>query len=250
LPAPRGALAVEDVVAWPTGREAPTLRRVSFALAPGEALAVVGASGSGKSTLARLLVGAAEPYAGKIRLDQAEIGQWNRDELGPHLGYLPQDVELLEGTVAENIARFGALDSVKIVAAAKHAGVHDLILGLPQGYETRLGSHPAVLSGGQRQRIALARALHEDPVLVVLDEPNSNLDAAGEEALAAAIRQMKRAGRTVVLMSHRSKVLRQTDHMLVLKDGSAVFLKNWQQLTIPVATLEPPAAPSRRLAGA
>ena len=231
----RGALEVADVVAWPVGRDAPTLRRVSFALAPGEVLAVVGASGSGKSTLARLIVGAAQPYAGKIRLDGAEIGMWNRDELGPHLGYLPQEVELFEGTIAENIARFGELNSTKIVDAAKRAGVHDIVLGLPQGYETRLDGNAGVLSGGQRQRIALARTMYQSPVLVVLDEPNSNLDAAGEQALAEAIEGMKKCGTTIVLMSHRSRILRQTDHLLMLKEGTAVFVKNWQQLGVAVA---------------
>jgi PrtD family type I secretion system ABC transporter len=250
LPAPRGALDVEDVVAWPAGSDTATLRRVSFSLQPGEILAVVGASGSGKSTLARLIVGAAQPYAGKVRLDHAEIGMWNREELGPHLGYLPQDVELFEGTVAENIARFGELDSVKIVDAARRAGVHDLILGLPQGYETRLGPTARALSGGQRQRIALARAMYRNPVLVVLDEPNSNLDAAGELALADAIQEMRRARTTIVLISHRSKVLRLADHMLMLKDGAAVFLKAWQELGIPLATVACPAPPARRLAGA
>jgi ATP-binding cassette subfamily C exporter for protease/lipase len=249
LPAPRGALEIEDLVAWPAGSEAPTLRRVSFALAPGETLAVVGASGSGKSTLARLIVGAAQPHSGRIRLDGAEIAMWNREELGPRLGYLPQDVELFEGTVAENIARFGELDSVRIVAAARRAGVHDMILGLPQGYETRLGNDARALSGGQRQRIALARALYDDPVLVVLDEPNSNLDAAGEQALAEAIQGLRRSGATVVLMSHRSKILRQADHMLMLKGGAAAFLANWQRLGIEVAAAGP-APGSRRLADA
>jgi len=250
LPSPRGALDVDDVVAWPAGSEIPTLRRVSFALAPGETLAVVGPSGSGKSTLARLIVGAAPPRSGKIRLDGAEISMWNREELGPYLGYLPQDVELFEGTVAENVARFGELDSLKIVEAAKRAGVHDMILALAQGYETRLGDNGGVLSGGQRQRIALARAMYADPVLVVLDEPNSNLDAAGEQALAEAIQHMKRSRTTVVLMSHRSKILRQADHMLMLKNGAAVFLENWQELGSQVAAIQAPATPSRRLAGA
>jgi ATP-binding cassette subfamily C exporter for protease/lipase len=248
LPAPRGALEVRDVVAWPAGSDAPTLRRVSFTLAPGETLAVVGPSGAGKSTLARLIVGAAWPYAGKIRLDGAEIGLWNRQELGPHLGYLPQEVELFEGTVAENIARFGELDSKKIVDAAKRASVHEMILGLPQGYETRLGPHASSLSGGQRQRIALARAMYNDPVLVVLDEPNSNLDGPGEQALTDAIHGMKREGTTVILMSHRTKVLRQADHMLVLKDGAAAFLKSWQQLELRSAAAARPATLPRAAA--
>jgi ABC-type protease/lipase transport system fused ATPase/permease subunit len=219
---------------------------VSFSLTPGEVLAVVGASGSGKSTLARLIVGAVPPYAGKIRLDSADISMWNREELGPYLGYLPQEVELFDGTIAENIARFGELDSDKIVDAAKRAGVHEMILGLPQGYETRLGSGTVALFGGQRQRIALARTIYQNPVLVVLDEPNSNLDSAGEQALAETIQRMKRAGTTVVLVSHRSKVLRQADHMLMLKDGAAVFLKAWQQLGIGVAAPRAAALPRRR----
>jgi ATP-binding cassette subfamily C exporter for protease/lipase len=249
LPAPCGAVHVEDAVGWLSGTATPTLRNVNFTLAPGDILAVVGASGSGKSTLARLIVGAMQPYSGKIRLDNADIHMWNREELGPHLGYLPQDVELFEGTVAENIARFGELDSLKIVDAAKRAGVHEMILGLSQGYETRLGPNGAALSGGQRQRIALARAVYGHPVLVVLDEPNSNLDSAGEQALTDALERMKRSGTTVVLISHRTKVLRQAKHMLMLKDGAAVFLQDWQQLGIAVAAPRRPAAAAIRLTG-
>ena len=249
LPAPSGALHVEHAVGWLPGSPAPTLRNVSFTLAPGDILAVVGASGSGKSTLARLIVGAIRPYAGKIRLDNADIHMWNREELGSHLGYLPQDVELFEGTVAENIARFGELDSLKIVDAAKRAGVHEMILGLPQSYETRLGPDAATVSGGQRQRIALARAVYGNPVMVVLDEPNSNLDSAGEQALTAALKRIKRSGTTVVLISHRTKVLRQANHMLMLKDGAAIFVRDWQQLGIAVAAARKPAATPIRLAG-
>jgi ATP-binding cassette subfamily C exporter for protease/lipase len=250
LPSPRGALDLEDVVAWRSESQAPTLRRVTFTLAPGETLAVVGASGSGKSSLARLIVGADQPYSGKIRLDGAEICMWNKEELGPRLGYLPQEIELFEGTVAENIARFGELDSHKIVEAAKHAGIHDMILGLPHGYETRLGNGAKELSGGQRQCIALARAIYDNPALVVLDEPNSNLDAAGEQALADAIQQMRRSGITVVLMSHRSKVLRLADHMLALKAGSAVFVENWKRLGIHITAVASPPTVSRRRASA
>jgi PrtD family type I secretion system ABC transporter len=226
LPAPRGALQLEDVVVWPTGSSEPTLRKVSFSLAPGEALGVVGSSGSGKSTLARVAVGAWRPYAGKVRLDGAELDSYERQELGPYLGYLPQEVELFDGTVAENIARFGELDAVSVVEAARRAGVHELILGLPDGYETQLGPQGCVLSGGQRQRIGLARALYRSPVLVVLDEPNANLDSAGEDALIGAVQTLKSLGSTVILVSHRPKVLRDVDHLLLLKGGAPALMKS------------------------
>jgi PrtD family type I secretion system ABC transporter len=226
LPAPRGALQLEDVVVWPAGSSEPTLRNVSFTLAPGEALGVVGNSGSGKSTLARVAIGAWRPYSGKVRLDGAEIESYGRDELGPYLGYLPQEVELFEGTVAENISRFGELDAVSVVEAARRAGVHEMILGLPDGYETQLGPQGWALSGGQRQRIGLVRAIYRSPVLVVLDEPNANLDSAGEEALLTAVQTLKSLGSTVILVSHRTKVLRDVDHLLLLKGGVTALLKS------------------------
>ncbi|HEK1688310.1 TPA: type I secretion system permease/ATPase [Pseudomonas putida] len=219
LPAPDGQLSIEQVSGGPPGRRVATVQQVSFALAPGEVLGVLGASGSGKSTLARLLVGVWQPLAGHVRLDGAELCQWDRDALGPHIGYLPQSIELLRGSIAENIARFGELDGHKVVEAARLAGVHELILRLPQGYDTRLGEGGGDLSGGQKQRIALARALYGSPCLIVLDEPNSNLDSLGEAALANAIVQLKALGRTVVLVTHRSAALAQADKLLVMNDG-------------------------------
>ncbi|WP_412461874.1 type I secretion system permease/ATPase [Pseudomonas sp. SC11] len=219
LPAPLGQLTVEQVSAGPPGRQQATLQQVSFALAPGEVLGVLGASGSGKSTLARLLVGVWQPLAGHVRLDGAELRQWDREALGPHIGYLPQSIELLRGSIAENIARFGELDGLKVVEAARLAGVHELILRLPHGYDTRLGEGGADLSGGQKQRIALARALYGHPCLVVLDEPNSNLDSLGEAALANALVQLKALGRSVVLVTHRSAALGQADKLLVMNEG-------------------------------
>lgn len=219
LPTPLGQLTVEQVSAGPPGRQQATLQQVSFALAPGEVLGVLGASGSGKSTLARLLVGVWQPLAGHVRLDGAELGQWDREALGPHIGYLPQSIELLRGSIAENIARFGELDGLKVVEAARLAGVHELILRLPHGYDTRLGEGGADLSGGQKQRIALARALYGHPCLVVLDEPNSNLDSLGEAALANALVQLKALGRSVVLVTHRSAALGQADKLLVMNEG-------------------------------
>lgn len=219
LPAPRGQITAEQVSAAPPGRTSPTVQQVSFQLQAGEVLGVLGASGSGKSTLARVLVGVWPLLGGTVRLDGADMHRWDREALGPYIGYLPQDIELFSGTVAENIARFRDDDGTAVVAAARLAGVHELILRLPQGYDTRLGDDGGGLSGGQKQRVALARALYGEPRLVVLDEPNSNLDAAGEAALTQAIGELKARGCTVVLVTHRTPSLTQTDRLLVLSEG-------------------------------
>lgn len=221
LPQPLGALAVEGVTAVPPGAQVPVIRNLSFAIAPGDVLGIIGPSGSGKSTLARLLVGIWPAAAGKVRLDGADIYQWAKEELGPHLGYLPQSIELFGGTVSENIARFGDIDAAQVVRAATSAGVHDLILRLPNGYDTVLGDGGAGLSGGQKQRLGLARALYGDPSLVVLDEPNSNLDDVGEMALAEAVRELRTRGKTVVLITHRTSLIGVTTKLLLLRDGSS-----------------------------
>jgi len=220
LPVPRGLLSVEQLVAAAPGSQSAILRGVAFALQPGQVLAVVGPSASGKTTLARLLVGLWPAASGKVRLDGADVFAWDKAELGPHLGYLPQGVELLEGTLAENIARFGEVSQAKVEAAARLVGLHEFILSLPQGYDSPVGRDGAMLSGGQRQRVALARALYGDPVFVVLDEPNSSLDEAGDAALAQAIAALKARGTTFVVMTHRTSVLAVADKMLVLRDGN------------------------------
>ena len=219
LPATMGQVSFEQVSAAPPGQRLPTLHQVSFNLNAGEVLGVLGASGSGKSTLARVLVGVWPTLAGTVRLDGADIHQWNRDQLGPHIGYLPQDIELFSGSIAENIARFREADPRQVVAAAQQAGVHEMILRLAQGYDTVLGDEGSGLSGGQKQRVALARALYGNPRLVVLDEPNSNLDAVGDAALTRAIAHLKAQGCTVVLVTHRSASLAQADKLLVLNEG-------------------------------
>jgi ATP-binding cassette subfamily C exporter for protease/lipase len=219
LPAPRGALQVEQLVAAAPGNPLPILRGVQFALAPGEVLAVVGPSAAGKTTLARLLVGLWPAQGGKVRLDGADIHTWNKAELGAHLGYLPQGVELFEGTLAENIARVAEVEPAKVEAAARAVGLHEFILSLPLGYDSPVGPEGARLSGGQRQRVGLARALYGDPVFVVLDEPNSSLDEEGDAALARAIQESKARGTTFVVMTHRTSVLAVADKMLVLRDG-------------------------------
>lgn len=223
LPPPTGLVAVEGVTAVPPGTRRAVLSNLSVQIPAGQVIGVIGPSGAGKSSLARLLVGVWPAAAGVVRLDGADIFRWDKAELGPYIGYLPQDVELFEGTIAENIARFGEVDSTKVVEAAQRAGVHELILRFPEGYDTQIGVSGAVLSGGQRQRIGLARAMYGDPVLVVLDEPNSNLDDAGEAALVEAIRELKRGGRTVILITHRTNVLATVDSLLVLRDGALVL---------------------------
>lgn len=219
LPAPRGVLQVEQLMAGAPGSPGAIVRGVAFALQPGEVLAVVGPSASGKSTLARLLVGLWPAAAGKVRLDGVDIFSWDKAELGPHVGYLPQGVELLEGTLAQNIARFGEVDMHKVRAAAQAVGVDALIESLPQGYETVVGPGGVRLSGGQRQRIGLARALYGAPTLIVLDEPNSNLDDEGDAALARAIAQASARGATVVVITHRTSVLGVAHKMLLIRDG-------------------------------
>ena len=219
LPAPKGELKVENLVVAAPGSRNPILKGLSFRMSPGNIVAVVGPSASGKSTLARALVGVWAPLNGAVRLDGADVHAWDKAELGAFVGYLPQDVELFEGTIAENIARFGPLDSARIVAAAQKAGVHELVLQLPEGYETPIGEGGAVLSGGQRQRVALARALYGEPVLLVLDEPNANLDDAGEAALMAALLAAKEDRRTVFVMTHRLNILRIADAIMVLAAG-------------------------------
>ncbi len=219
LPAPKGNLTVESVLATAPGSNVPILKGVSFALNQGDALAIIGPSAAGKSTLARLLVGVWPAATGKVRLDGADVFAWNKLELGPHIGYLPQDVELFEGTIAENIARFGEIDHEKVIEAAQLTGVHDMILHFPQGYDTPIGVSGGFLSGGQRQRIALARAVYGNPSLIVLDEPNANLDDVGEAALLKAVEALRRAGSTVVLITHRTNIISSVNKILLLRDG-------------------------------
>lgn len=220
LPAPKGFLTVEALVAGAPGQQVPIVRGVQFAVQPGEVLAVVGPSATGKTTLAKLLVGLWPAISGKVRLDGADIHTWEKAEVGPYLGYLPQGVELLEGTLAENIARFGDVDMVQVEAAARLVGVHELIMSFPKGYNSPVGRDGAMLSGGQRQRVGLARALYGRPVFVVLDEPNSSLDEAGDVALANAILALKQLGTTFVIMTHRSSILGVADKMLLMREGA------------------------------
>ncbi len=219
LPPPEGALSVEGVVAGAPGTQAAIIRGASFALPAGEALAIIGPSAAGKSTLARLLVGIWPAFSGKIRLDGVDVFSWNKIELGPHIGYLPQGIELFDGTLAENIARFGDIDAAKVEAAARSVGLHETIMALPEGYDSRIGEDGCFLSGGQRQRVGLARAIYGEPRFIVLDEPNSSLDEAGEQALVETLRMLKAGGATLVVITHRTSVLAVADRLLLLRDG-------------------------------
>jgi ATP-binding cassette subfamily C exporter for protease/lipase len=220
LPAPKGFLTVEALMAGAPGQQVPIVRGVQFGIQPGEVLAVIGPSASGKTTLARLLVGLWPAISGKVRLDGADVHAWDKAELGPYLGYLPQGVELLDGTLAENIARFGDVDMAQVEAAARLVGLHELIMSMPQGYNSPIGRDGTMLSGGQRQRVGLARALYGKPVFVVLDEPNSSLDEVGDAALANAIATLKQMGTTFVVMTHRSSILGVADKILLMREGT------------------------------
>lgn len=220
LSEPQGHLSVEGLGYVPPGSSKPILRNVSFDLEPGEAMAIIGPSAAGKSTLCRMLVGVFAPSAGSVRLDGAEVSMWDRTEFGAHIGYLPQTVDLFDGTVAQNIARMGEADSISIIEAAKLAGVHEMILRLPNGYDTELTDGGSILSGGQRQRIGLARALFGSPCLLVLDEPNSNLDQDGEAALMQTIDHLRANGTAIVMVAHRSSVISHVDKLVVLANGT------------------------------
>lgn len=240
LPPPTGALSIDRLVIIPPGMQKPAVNGVTISLAKGEVLAIIGPSASGKSSLARAMVGIWTARQGSVRLDSAEVGQWSREALGPYLGYLPQDIELFDGTIAENIARFGEVDASKVIEAAQLAGINEMILHFPKGYDTLLGTGGLGLSGGQKQRIGLARALYGHPALVVLDEPNSNLDDAGEAALVQAVRKLKANGCTVVLVTHRPSILGAVDKLLFLKDGVQTLFGPRDQVR---KTLVPPTPP-------
>lgn len=249
LPPPKGALSVERVVFSTANGSPPILKGVTFALEVGEVLGVVGPSAAGKSTLARVIAGVWQPQSGNVRLDNADLHLWPREALGQFIGYLPQDVELFSGTVAENIARMklpGA-HSQEVIEAAQLAGAHEMILRLPSGYETDIGEGGAVLSGGQRQRIALARALFGKPKLVILDEPNANLDSEGELALTAAIARLKEQQVTVLMITHKPALLANADRIMVLRNGVVELIGKRNEV---LAKLIPPAAVQPMIAGA
>ncbi len=219
LPKPVGQLTIENVHFQPPHASAPIIQRVDLFLEAGQTLGIIGPSGSGKSTLCRLMVGAWQPSAGHVRLDGADVTSWDCDQLGLHVGYLPQSVELFPGSIGQNIARMREIDDAAVIEAALLADVHEMILRLPDGYDTDVGTHGHRLSGGQKQRIGLARALFGEPALIVLDEPNANLDGAGEQALHAALVKLKEQGRTVLIVAHQPSTLRTADKVLVLKEG-------------------------------
>lgn len=252
LPAPEGRLECDSVSYAPPGAGAYLLKGVSFSLSPGESLGIVGPSGSGKSTLARLLTGWLPPNVGVVRLDGADLAEWPRPEVGPHLGYLPQEAQFFAGSVAENIARLSECAGEAIIDAAQRAHAHEMILALPDGYETRLGEGGIALSGGQKQRIALARALFGNPRLIVLDEPNASLDTAGDQALLRALHGLKQAGVTLIVISHKSHLLAHMDKILVLNAGRVEQFGSRAQVLaqiIPASTRQPQAMPHLVIGG-
>ncbi len=246
LPELAGALTVDRVAFGIRPGQPPILKGVSFSLAAGEFLGIIGPSGSGKSTLVRLLTGVWSPQAGAVRVDGAEVGHWDAEEYGRQIGYLPQDVELFPGTVAENIARMGPVDDGRVIEAAQIAGVHTLILGLPDGYGTEIGINGENLSGGQRQRVALARALYGQPRLIILDEPNANLDADGDLALLACLDRLKQAGTTVVMVCHKPSLLARADRLLILREGAVAAFGPREEVLARLAPVVPVVSGEKR----
>ncbi len=242
LPKPEGHVQVENLVVAPPGAKAPVIRNISFVAPAGSIVGIVGPSAAGKSTLARALLGIWPPQHGTVRLDGADISAWDKRELGPHLGYLPQDIELFEGSISDNIARFAKVDPEQVVLAARIAGVHEMILQLPNGYDTVIGSEGVNLSGGQRQRIGLARAVYGSPRLIVLDEPNSNLDEVGERALGVALQKIKETGATVFIISHRPNILSRLDRVMVLNAGTLSMYGARDQVIAELAQQQAKAA--------
>ncbi len=244
LPAPEGHLSVEGLVATALDGEQSILRGVSFALQAGETLIVIGPSAAGKTTLARVLMGVWPTRAGKVRLDGADVHAWSKEELGPHLGYLPQSVELFDGTLAENIARFGEIDINKVRAAIDMVGLDAMVDALPDGLHTRIGEDGAILSGGQRQRVGLARAIYGDPKFILLDEPNASLDEAGEQALLRTLMALKARRCTVIVITHRTSVLAAADKVMVLKDGKAAAFGPREEVLAALRKASAPRKPA------
>ena len=238
LPAPLGKLDVVGATAIPPGVSKPVVSDINFSVLPGQAVAIVGPSAAGKTSLTRMLVGIWVPSSGSVRLDGVELSEWNHDEVGPHIGYVPQEIEFFEGTVAENIARLGEVNPDKVIQAAKLIGIHEVILALPKGYDTMLGETGFQLSGGQRQRVAIARAFYGMPKYLVLDEPNANLDEVGESILAQAIDTLKKAGSSVIITTHRPRLVGVVDKLLVLRNGRQVGFGPAQEMLNAVRNLQ------------
>lgn len=242
LPAPKGEITLENVVVIPPSGTVPSLKGISMRIEKGDVVGIIGPSAAGKSSLARVMLGLWPLSNGVARIDKADISQWNREDLGQYVGYLPQDIELFEGTVSQNIARFGEVEPEKVVEAATKAGVHEMILKLPEGYDTKIGPGGASLSGGQRQRIGLARALYNNPVFIVLDEPNSNLDDVGEAALVEAIKTLRAGGTTVVIITHRTNVLQATNKLALINNGVLELYGNTNDVLNAIAQKQQAAA--------
>ena len=242
LPAPKGEITLENVVVIPPSGTVPSLKGISMRIEKGDVVGIIGPSAAGKSSLARVMLGLWPLTNGVARIDKADISQWNREDLGQYVGYLPQDIELFEGTVSQNIARFGEVEPEKVVEAASKAGVHEMILKLNEGYDTKIGPGGASLSGGQRQRIGLARALYNNPVFIVLDEPNSNLDDVGEAALVEAIKTLRAGGTTVVIITHRTNVLQATNKLALINNGVLELYGNTNDVLNAIAQKQQAAA--------